>query len=232
VVAEWELIHYIKPSTSSVRIISLICSVRVVRRTLGEQKRYLRRRKKMKAFVICVALLAVNAAYAARLDNQYIPPPPNAASAGGFNLDTPRQAQPSNVQNTFRPAPGQGGVQTHTQQQQVSRPGLNQGTFTSQSHGNGFQSVSAGSFSNTGNAYTAPGVQQQHQHAQVSSYQPQQPAYQQQQPAPQAYHQQQQQQKQSYQPQPQQPQYNNYQPQQQGGYNQASTTPIPILKCK
>lgn len=174
----------------------------------------------MKAFVI-ISFLAVNA-LAARLDNGYIPPPPNAHSAGGFNLDTPKQALPSNIQSQYT-APG---GQTQYQQQQISRPGLNQGTFTSQSHGNGFQSVSAGSFSNTGNAPHAGFAQpQSFQAAARPAFQAQQqPSYQ----APQQNYQPQQ--KQTYQPSYQpQPQYNNYQ---QSGYNQASTTPIPILKCE
>lgn len=190
---------------------------------------------KMKAFVI-VALLAVSA-YGAKLDNRYIPPPPNAQSAGGFNLETPKQALPSNVQNTYVQSPG--GVQTQYQQQQVQRPGLNQGTFTSQSHGNGFQGVSAGSFSsNTGGqrqlqqqsfqqqqSYQPQQQQQSYQPQQQQSFQPQQPAFQQ--PQQPVYQQQQKQQHQSsYQPQPQ------YNQQQGGGYNQASTTPIPILKCE
>ncbi|XP_070503950.1 pupal cuticle protein 36a-like [Chironomus tepperi] len=166
----------------------------------------------MKAFVI-ISLLAVNA-FAARLDNQYIPPPPNAHSAGGTNLEAPRQALPSNIQSSYT---SPGGVQTQYQQQQYNRPGLNQGTFTSQSHGNGFQSVSAGSFSsNAGQPQRfAPAPQQTYQHASTSYQQPAQPSR----PAYQA--------PSSYQPaQPQQQQYNY----QQSGYNQASTTPIPILK--
>lgn len=99
-------------------------------------------------------------------------------------------------------APGGGHVQNQFQQQSRQQPGLNQGTFTSVHRGNGFQSVSAGSHSGSG----GHGGFQQQQRA---------PA-----PAPQQNYQQQ-----SYQA-PQQ----NYQ--QQGGYNQASTTPIPILKCK
>jgi len=167
----------------------------------------------MKFFVI-ISLLAVNA-FAARLDNQYIPPPPNAHSAGGINLEAPRQALPSNIQASYT---SPGGVQSQFQQQQVNRPGLNQGTFTSHSHGNGFQSVSAGSFSNNAGQPQrfAPAPQQAstYQQASTSYQQPAQssrPAYQ----APSSYQQ----------AQPQQ-QYNY----QQTGYNQASTTPIPILK--
>lgn len=169
----------------------------------------------MKFFVI-ISFLAVNA-YAARLDNQYIPPPPNAHSAGGTNLEAPRQALPSNIQASFT---SPGGVQTQYQQQQVNRPGLNQGTFTSHSHGNGFQSVSAGSFSsNAGQPQPqrfAPAPQQTYQHASTSYQQPAQPSR----PAYQA--------PSSYQPAQPQQQYNY----QQSGYNQASTTPIPILKCE
>jgi hypothetical protein len=166
----------------------------------------------MKFFVV-FSIFAVSA-YGARLDNQYIPPPANAQSAGGYNLEAPRQALPSNVQNRYS-APA-GGVQTNYQQQNYQRPGLNQGTYTSQSTGNGFQSVSAGSFSNN--------VQR------PQTFQQRQP--QQYQPAPQ----------QSYQPAPQpstyQPAQSTYQNQpqynyrQQDGYNQVSTTPIPILKCE
>lgn len=174
----------------------------------------------MKVFVI-ISLLAVNA-FAARLDNQYIPPPPNAHSAGGINLEAPRQALPSNIQASYT---SPGGVQTQFQQQQVNRPGLNQGTFTSQSHGNGFQSVSAGSFSsNAGQPQRfapapqqfAPAPQQAYQHASTSFQQPAQPSR----PAYQA--------QSSYQQAQPQQQYNY----QQSGYNQASTTPIPILKCE
>lgn len=94
-------------------------------------------------------------------------------------------------------------AQNQFQQQSRQQPGLNQGTFTSVHRGNGFQSVSSGSHSSSG----GHGGFQQQQRA---------PA-----PAPQQY-----QQPQSYQA----PQQNYQQP---GGYNnQASTTPIPILKCK
>lgn len=174
----------------------------------------------MKVFVILSVLVA--GAMSARLDNTYIPPA-NAQSAGGYNLETPR-AQPSNVQNTYA-APAAGHVQTQYQQQSINQPGLNQGTYTSVSKGNGFQAVSAGSFSGSGNlasrfqkpAYQAP---QQPYQAPQQAYQPQPQAYQ-----PQAY----QQPQQSY---PAQPQYNNYQQNQQSGYNGPSTTPIPILECK
>lgn len=169
----------------------------------------------MKAFVI-VTLLAVNSVYAARLDNQYIPPPANAQSAGGHNLELPRQALPSNIQAQYT-APN--GVQTQYHQQQVNRPGLNQGTFTSQSHGNGFQSVSAGSFSNSRPQFAAqPAQQQAYQQASTSFQQPAQPRP--------AYREQS-----SYQQVQPQQQYSQQQ-YSQSGYNQASTTPIPILKCK
>lgn len=166
----------------------------------------------MKFFVI-LSIFTVSA-FGARLDNRYIPPPANAQSAGGFNLEAPRQALPSNVQNTYT-APT-GGVQHNFQQQNYQRPGLNQGTFTSHSSGNGFQSVSAGSFSS--NVQRPQSFQQrqpqQYQPATQASYQPApQPNYQQSQPTYQQT----------------QPQYNY---RQQDGYNQASTTPIPILKCE
>lgn len=157
---------------------------------------------KMKAFVILSVLVA--GALCARLDNTYIPPA-SAHSAGGYNLDTPKQALASNVQNSFA-QPGGGRVQNSFQQQSHSQPGLNQGTFTSVSRGNGFQSVSVGAHSGQ-----QSGFQQQ-------SYQAPQQNYQQQSQA-------------SYQP--QQQQYNNYQQNQQSSYNNGpSTTPIPILKCK
>lgn len=139
----------------------------------------------MKTFVILSVLVAVS--IAARLDNAYIPPA-SAQSAGGYNLDTPKIAQASSAQNTYAaPAGGHG----QFQQQSHSQGGINHGTFTSVSRGNGYQSVQSGSFG--GSAHHAPQQQQQ-------SYQ-----------------------------QPQQ----SYQPQhQQSGYNQAGTTPIPILKCE
>lgn len=157
----------------------------------------------MKAFVILSVLVA--GAMSARLDNTYIPPA-SAQSAGGFNLDTPKLALASNVQNAYS-APAGGRVQTQYQQQSYQQPGLNQGTFTSVSKGNGFQSVSVGAHSAQGSGVRHQAPQQQYQQQQ-SSYQ-----------APQ----------QSYQP---QPQYNTYQQQGGSGYNAASTTPIPILKCK
>lgn len=165
----------------------------------------------MKVFAI-LSIFAVSA-FGARLDNRYVPPA-NAQSAGGYNLDVPRQALPSNVQNTYT-APS-GGAQTNYQQQNYQRPGLNQGTYTSQSTGNGFQSVSAGSFSNNAPKQTFQQrpqnnfqrqPQQTYQQPQAqSSYQQPQPTYQQ-----------------------TQPQFNY---KQQDGYNQVSTTPIPILKCE
>lgn len=158
----------------------------------------------MKAFVILSVLVA--GAMCARLENTYIPPA-NAQHAGGFNLDTPKLAQASNVQNTFVPNAGHG--QSQYQQQSYNQGALNQGTFTSVHRGNGFQSVSAGSHSASGNG--AHGGFQQQQ----SSYQ-----------APQ--------QQQSYGPpaQQQQQSYNNYQQSGSSYQNQASTTPIPILECK
>jgi len=86
---------------------------------------------------------------------------------------------------------------------QPQQPGLNHGTFTSVSRGGGYQSVQAGSGSYSGS--------RQHQYPQQPQA-PQQQQYQQPQAAPQA----------SY-PAPQQQQYSGY-------GNQASTTPIPILK--
>lgn len=153
----------------------------------------------MKVFVIFSVLAA--SAMSARLDNTYIPPA-SAQSAGGFNLDTPKLALASNVQNQYS-APAGGRVQNQYQQQSYQQPGLNQGTFTSVSKGNGFQSISVGSQSSQG-GYKAP----QQAYQQQSSYQQPQ---------------------QSYQP---QAQYNGYQQQAGSGYNTASTTPIPILKCK
>lgn len=158
----------------------------------------------MKVFVV-FSILAVSA-YGARLDNRYIPPPANAQSAGGYNLDTPRQALPSNIQNTYT-APGVAGLQTNYQQQNYQRPGVNQQTYTSQTSGNGFNSAAAGSFVSSGNAqpnFQRPAYQPQQQQ---QGAQRQQPSYQQQ----------------------AQPSY-NYQP--QSDYNQATTTPIPILKCE
>lgn len=166
----------------------------------------------MKLFVVLSVLVA--GAMSARLDNTYIPPA-SAHSAGGFNLDTPKQAHASNIQNTYA-APGGGRAQTQFQQQSHSQPGLNHGTFTSVSKGNGFQSVSAGSYS--GNAGQGGFQQQSYQAPQqrMPSYQAQQPNYQQQQASYPAA----------------QPQYNtNYQQNQQSGYN-PNTTPIPILECK
>lgn len=197
----------IKPSTASVRIISSVCSVGEVRHSLAVIYTFNRVicGLKMKVFVI-LSVLAVGA-IGARLDNTYIPPA-NAQSAGGFNLDVPRVAQASNAQQTYA-APSGGQVQTQYQQQSHSQPGASQGTFTAISQGNGFQAVSAASHSAQGNGY-----QQQ------STYQAPQQNYRQQNNQP-AY----QQQQSSY----QQPQKNAYQ---QTGYNQASTTPIPILECK
>lgn len=143
----------------------------------------------MKLFVILSVLVA--GAFSARLDNTYIPPA-NAQSAGGYNLDTPKQALASNVQNTYS-APNGGRAQTQYQQQSHSQPGLNQGTFTSVSRGNGFQSVSAGSHSGSG----GHGAQQNTYRAPQPSYQSQQASY----------------------PAPAQPQYN----QQQSGYNSGTT---------
>lgn len=167
----------------------------------------------MKVFAV-LSILAVSAVSGARLDNRYVPPPANAQSAGGYNLDAPKLALPSNVQNTYS-APQQ---QTHYQQQSVQRPGLNQGTYTQHSSGNGFQSVSAGSFVSSGNApnFQRPAYNQQKQYQQPAYQQPQQATYQPQQ------------QQSSYQP--SQPAQSNYY--QKDTYNQASTTPIPILKCK
>jgi hypothetical protein len=163
----------------------------------------------MKVFVVLSVLLI--GAMSARLDNTYIPPA-SAHSAGGHNLDTPKLALASNVQHSYS-APAGGRTQTQYQQQSYQQPGLNQGTFTSVSRGNGFQSVSVGSHSSqSSGGYQAP---QQNYQQQQSSYQAPQQNYQQQS---------------SYQA-PQQ----NYQAQgsyQQSGYNAASTTPIPILKCK
>lgn len=190
----------------------------------------------MKAFVI-ITFLAVNAAFAARLDNQYIPPPQNAHSAGGTNLEAPRQALPSNVQHQFT---SPGGVQTQFQQQNINRPGLNQGTFTSHSHGNGFQSVSAGSFSNSRPQFNGqPQQQQTYQQASTSTFQQpaaSRPAHREHQssyqaPQPQPSYQAPQPQSSYQAPQPHQ-NYNHQQFSQQGGYDQASTTPIPILKCE
>jgi len=159
----------------------------------------------MKTFVILSVLVA--GAICARLDNTYIPPA-NAQSAGGFNLDAPKQAFASNNLQTYAPAPTGGRVQTQHQQAAYNAPGLNHGTFTSVSRGNGYQSVSAGSYS--GNAGHGGFQQQQSHPAPQQNYQ-QQPTYQQQQP--------------SYQSPQAQPQYNNYQQNQQ-----SHTTPIPILK--
>ena len=164
----------------------------------------------MKVFVILSVLLV--GAFSARLDNTYIPPA-SAQSAGGFNLDTPKLALASNVQNTYSAPANAGRTQTQYQQQSYQQPGLNQGTFTSVSRGNGFQSVSVGSQSTQGQA-----PQQNYQQQQ------QQPSYQ----APQQNYQAQQSYQQPQQPYQPQPQYNS----QQSGYNTASTTPIPILKCK
>lgn len=164
----------------------------------------------MKLFVVLSVLVA--GAMSARLDNTYVPPA-SAHSAGGFNLDTPKQAHASNIQNTFA-APGGGRAQTQFQQQSFSQPGLNHGTFTSVSRGNGFQSVSAGSHSS--NAGHGGFQQQAYQAPQPQMYQAQQPSYQQQQASYPAA----------------QPQHNtNYQQNQQSGYN-PNTTPIPILECK
>jgi hypothetical protein len=121
-------------------------------------------------------------------------------------LDTPKLAQASSIQNTFVPNAGRG--QSQYQQQSYNQGGLNQGTFTSVHRGNGFQSVSTGSHSASGNG--AHGGFQQQQ----SSYQ-----------APQ--------QQQSYGPpaHQQQQSYNNYQQSGSSYQNQGpSTTPIPILE--
>lgn len=177
----------------------------------------------MKVFAV-LSILAVSA-YGARLDNQYIPPPKNAQSAGGFNLDAPKLALPSNVQNTYT-APQN--AQSTYQQQNYQRPGANQGTYTSHTSGNGFNSVAAGSFVSSGAQpnYQRPAYQpnQRQQPQQPAYQQPQQPTYQQpqqptyQQPQPSSY-------------QPAQPAANNYYQKDQYN-NQASTTPIPILKCE
>jgi lipopolysaccharide export LptBFGC system permease protein LptF len=158
----------------------------------------------MKSFVILSVLVA--GAMCARLDNTYIPPA-SAQSAGGYNLDTPKVAHASNQQNTYS-APG---VQSQYQQQYSNQRGQQQGTFTSVQKGQGFQSVSAGSFSGNGGhgSYQAPQQQQQSYQQQSSYQQPQQ--------------------QQSYNQQSQ----SGYNQNAQSGYNnQASTTPIPILKCK
>lgn len=168
----------------------------------------------MKVFAV-LSMLAVSA-YGARLDNKYIPPPQNAQSAGGFNLDAPRLALPSNVQNTYS-AP-QGAHSTY-QQQNVQRQGAHQGTYTSHTSGNGFNSAAAGSFVSSGAQpnYQRPAYQPNQRQPQQPTYQqPQQPSYQQPQQS-------------SYQP--AQPAPNNYYQKDQYN-NQASTTPIPILKCE
>lgn len=126
----------------------------------------------MKLFIVLSVFVA--SALCARLDNTYIPPP-NAHSAGGHNLQAPRQGFASNIQNSYAQP-----QQSHHREQHYSQGGANHGTFTSHQQGQGFQSVSSGAYS---------GQQQQ----------------------PQA----------------------NFGRQQSGqGYNQESTTPIPILKCK
>lgn len=114
----------------------------------------------MKIFVILSVLVA--GAFSARLDNTYIPPA-SAHSAGGFNLDTPKLAQASNAQQTYA-APA--GGHSQFQQQSHQQGGLNHGTFTSVSRGNGYQSVQAGSHSgNRQQSYQAP--QQQYQQPQA-----------------------------------------------------------------
>lgn len=159
-------------------------------------------------FLVLVSMIGV--ACAARLENTYIPPS-SASGAGGYNLQAPKQAFASNIQNQYQ-APGNN-FQQQQQQQQVNRPGLNQGTFTSQSAGKGFQSVSAGSYSSNQGSYNQQPQQQQQQN------------YNQQQSSQQSYNNNAQQG--SYQA-PAQQNYN----QQQSYNNGPSTTPIPILKCK
>lgn len=117
----------------------------------------------MKSFVILSVLVAT--AIAARLDNHYIPPA-SAQSAGGYNLDTPKLAQASSPQNAYA-APA--GGHSQFQQQSHQQGGLNHGTFTSVSRGNGYQSVQAGSFGGSGQQQQHGGYQQPQQ-----SYQPQQ----------------------------------------------------------
>lgn len=201
-----ELVDY-KTSHHSVRIISSSCSVGEVSHNLVEKTLIIYFRLNnfwinMKAFVILSVLVA--GAMCARLDNTYIPPA-NAQHAGGFNLDTPKLAQASSIQNTFVPNAGRG--QSQYQQQYQQQGGLNQGTFTSVHRGNGFQSVSTGSHSSSGNGAHGGFQQQQYQAPQQQqSYGP--PAHQQQQS------------------------YNNYQQSGSSYQNQASTTPIPILECK
>lgn len=131
----------------------------------------------MKVFAI-LSILAVSA-YGARLDNRYIPPPANAQSAGGYNLDAPKLALPSNVQNTYS-APASG-IQTNYQQQNYQRPGVSQSTYTSQSSGNGFNSASAGSFVSSSpqqpNFQRPAQPQQSYQKSPQSYQQPQQQQY-------------------------------------------------------
>jgi hypothetical protein len=149
----------------------------------------------MKLFIVLSVFVA--SALSARLDNTYIPPP-NAHSAGGHNLEAPKQAYASNIQNSYVAPQQSQQVQRQYQQQTYNQGGVSQGTYTSQQSGPGFQSVSAGSYS--GQNYQAP--QQQYQPQPQSNYRQQQNSYQQQ----------------------------GYQS--NSGYDQASTTPIPILKCK
>ena len=112
-------------------------------------------------FLVLVSMIGV--ACAARLENTYIPPN-SASSAGGYNLQAPKQAFASNIQNQYQ-APG-----NNFQQQQVNRQGLNQGTFTSQSSGKGFQSVQAGSFSSNQGSYQQPQTQNYNQQSSQQSY--------------------------------------------------------------
>jgi hypothetical protein len=152
----------------------------------------------MKLFIVLSVFVA--SALSARLDNTYIPPP-NAHSAGGHSLETPKQAYASNIQSSYVAPQQQQQTQRQYQQQNYNNGGSSQGTYTSQQNGNGFQSVSAGSYS--GQNYQAP----------QASYSQPQSTYRQ--------------------PQQSQQSQNSYQ--QQGynsGYDQASTTPIPIIKCK
>lgn len=156
----------------------------------------------MKIFIILSVLFA--SALSARLDNTYIPPPPNAYSAGGQNLEAPKQAYASNIQNSYS-APQQQSQYQHQRQSHNNGGASQQGTYTSHQSAPGYQSVSAGSYS--GQNYQAPQQQQSYSQPQTNYRQQQQPSNQ-----------------------------NSYQQQgyqQQGsGYDQASTTPIPIIKCK
>jgi hypothetical protein len=166
----------------------------------------------MRFLLIC---FVIGCASAARLDNTYIPPS-NAISAGGSGniLAAPKQDYGVPSRPSFGPSNNNrqqiGSIQSQTQQQIINRPGSQQGTYTSHTQGQGYQGVSAGSYS-VGSQAPQPQYQAQ------STYQTAAPQYN-------GY----QQQASGYRPSVSQSGSNQYQS--GASYSGPTTTPIPILE--